>query len=85
MGKASLVLKCNKLKINIIENKKAIPTCSYYICLYLYWLYLKLDAFCGLASNFIPTNIQNVGILKFWPEELNLNEKDFLSASLISF
>ena len=52
----------------MLKNKqlstKAICACLYHSCLYLYWLFFKLALFCGLASNFIPTNIQNVGILK---------------------
>ena len=60
-------LKRIKLKIKTKHlSTKAICTCLYHTCLYLYWLYLKLEltVFCGLTSNFIPTNIQNVGILR---------------------
>ena len=57
VGWELLVLKHNKLKIKIVENRTSINK-SY---LYLYCLYLK---FCRLASNFISKNIQNVRIWK---------------------
>ena len=60
------VLKHNKLKIKIVENKTSI----YKNYLYLFQphlfvpLLVKLAVLCRLACNFIATNIQNVEISK---------------------
>ena len=62
-------------------STKAICTYSYHTCLYLCWLYLKLAVYCGTASNFIPKNIQNVGISKDIDQKnQTLTKKDSLSA-----
>ena len=81
-----LVLKRNKLKIKIDENKKSINKSYLYLfiphLLVPYWLHLKLTVFCGLASK-CPHKyaVKCCSFERHWSEELNLSS---LSASFIS-
>ena len=72
------VLKHNKLKIKIGENKKSINENYLYLfiphLLVPYWLYLKLAVFYGLANKYpykYPIKCWNFE--RHWSEELNLS------------
>ena len=73
-----LVLKRNKLKIKIDENKKSINKSYLYLfiphSLVSYWLYLKLTVFSGLSSKYPHKYpVKCWSFERHWSEELNLS------------